>query len=199
VTVSPATIRVHLPIEQRVGYKDVAIKGSIRGTVSSGYWVSEISVDPATVTLVGSPDALDRIPGFVEAEAVTVTGARADITKHVGLVLPNGVSMLDGSDVVVHIAIEPVSGGITIPRKVTITDPACDVPVTVSPDTVEVIVSGPLPTLQALTTEDVQIVVDVSSCSPGNFQSKPRAVSVPDSLKVESIVPTTVEVNIKSK
>ena len=75
----------------------------------------------------------------------------------------------------------------------------CDLPTALSPDTVEVILSGPLPILQALTGDDVQIVVDVSGCTPGSFQGTPRVINVPSSLKVESIVPNTVEVTIKSR
>ncbi len=200
LTISPATVSVHIPVEQRVGYKEVAIKAVLKGSVSSGYWVSDIGVDPPTVTLVGTPDSLDKIPGFVETQPVVVTGAREDITKRVGLSLPSGVSELNVSDVAVHIAVEPVLGGITIlrPVAVSLSNVRCELPVAVSPDTVEVILSGPLPILQALTGDDVQIVVDVNGCTPGSFQATPRVISVPASLKVESIVPNTVEVTIKS-
>jgi YbbR domain-containing protein len=200
VTIKPATVNVHVQVDQRVGYKDVAVKATVKGTVSSGYWISDISVDPSTVTLVGNPQALDNIPGFVSTQSVTVTGARGDITKSVGLSLPNGVSELNVTEVAVHVAVEPVLGGITVlrPVAVSLSNVGCELPTSISPDTVEVILSGPLPTLQALTGDDVQIVVDVTGCTPGSFQAAPRVINVPDLLKVESIVPNTVEVTIKT-
>jgi YbbR domain-containing protein len=200
VTINPATVNVHIEVDQRVGYKDVAVKATVKGTVSSGYWISDISVDPSTVTLVGNPQALDNIAGFVSTQAVTVTGARDDITKTVGLSLPSGVSELNVTQVTVHVAVEPVLGGITIlrPVAVSLSNVGCDLPTSISPDTVEVILSGPLPTLQALTGDDVQIVVDVSGCTAGSFQATPRVINVPSSLKVESVVPNTVEVTIKT-
>jgi YbbR domain-containing protein len=199
VTVKPSTVMVHIEVDQRVGYKDVAVKATLKGAVSSGYWISDISVDPPTVTLVGAPQALDKIPGFVQTQPVTVTASRADIVKPVGLSLPTDVSALNVTEVNVHVAVEPVLGGITIlrPVAVSLSNVGCDLPTTISPDTVEVILSGPLPNLQALTGDDVQIVVDVSGCTPGSFQATPRVVNVPTLLKVESIVPNTVEVTIK--
>jgi YbbR domain-containing protein len=201
VTVKPATVSVHIQVDQRVGYKDVAVKATIKGTVSSGYWVSDISVDPPSVTLVGAPESLDKIPGFVETQPVVVSAARENIVKPVGLNLPAGVSELNATEVSVHIAIEPVLGGLTIlrPVAVSLSNAGCDLPTAISPDTVEVILSGPLPILQALTGDDVQILVDLSGCTPGSFQGEPRVINVPASLKVESIVPNTVEVTIKSR
>jgi YbbR domain-containing protein len=199
LTVIPGTVSVHVPIEQKVGYKDVAIKATVKGTVASGYWVSDISMDPANVTLIGAPEALAKIPGFVEADAVTVTGAKSDVTKRVGLTLPTGVSVLNPSDIIAHVAVEPVLGGITIRRKVGLADSSCTLAATLAPDTVDVILSGPLPILQALSADDVQIVVDLDRCERGTFQSTPRAVNVPASLKVESIVPNTAEITLKPK
>ena len=47
LTVSPGTIQLTLPVEQRFGYKDVAVRAVVEGQAAPGYWVSNISVDPA--------------------------------------------------------------------------------------------------------------------------------------------------------
>jgi YbbR domain-containing protein len=197
LTVTPSTVQVHIPIEQRVGYKDVAVKAVISGNVASGYWISDISVDPATVTLVGAPNTLNQLGGFVETEALDVTGAKDNITKRVRLKLPEGVSVLNANDVMLSVAVEPVLGGLTVRRPVSVSD-TCTLPSTVSPDTVEVILSGPLPILQALKPDDVQILVDAPRCVPGTYQADLRAVNVPDKIKVESIVPATAELNVEN-
>lgn len=196
LTVTPATVQVHIPVEQRVGYKDVAVKAMIRGNVASGYWVSDISVDPATVTLVGAQNALNQLGGFVETEPLDVAGAKESITKRVRLKLPEGVSVLNANDVMLRVAVEPVLGGLTVRRRVTVSD-TCTLPSSVSPDMVDVILSGPLPILQTLKADDVQIVVDAPRCVPGSFQSELRAVNVPERITVESIVPATAEVNVE--
>ncbi len=197
VQVNPPTVRVHIPVEQRVGYKDVAVKALITGNVASGYWISNISVDPATVTLVGAPENLDQVAGFVETEAVDVSGASEDVDQRVRVKLPPGVSVLNANDVMVGVAIEPVLSGLTVRRRVRLAD-SCELAAEISPDTVEVILAGPLPILQKITPTDVQIVADAPRCEPGTYQSELRAQNVPDRITVESIVPGTAEVILKN-
>lgn len=195
--IEPSTVRVHIPIEQRVGYKDVAVKALISGSVTSGYWVSDIVVDPATVTLVGAPEALNQLGGFVETEGLDVSGAKDSITKRVRLKLPEGVSVLNANDVMLRVAVEPVLSGLTVQRPVAVSE-SCNLPAQVSPETVQVILSGPLPILQTIKRDDVQILVDPPRCEAGAYQSALRAVNVPDKIRVESIVPATAEVNVQN-
>lgn len=58
VTLEPAKLDVVVPIEQRFGYRDVSVRVGIAGEVTSGYWISNITVEPSTMTLVGGPSAL---------------------------------------------------------------------------------------------------------------------------------------------
>lgn len=194
--INPSTVTVSIPVEQRVGYKDVAVKALIRGNPASGYWVSDISVDPATVTLVGAPESLNQLGGFVETEALEVAGAQDSITQRVRLKLPEGVSVLNANDVLLRVAVEPVLSGLTVQRLVTLSE-SCNMPADISPEVVQVILSGPLPILQTLQRTDVEIVVDAPRCEPGTYQSVLRAVNVPDKIRVESIVPATAEVILK--
>lgn len=194
--VEPSTVTVKIPVEQRVGYKDVAVKALITGNPASGYWVSDISVDPATVTLVGAPEALNQLGGFVETEALELAGAQESISQRVRLRLPEGVSVLNANDVLLLVAVEPVLSGLTVQRQVSNSE-GCRLPAEISPASVQVILSGPLPILQALQRTDVKILIDAPRCEPGTFQSVLRAVDVPDKIRVESIVPATGEIILK--
>lgn len=195
--VIPSTVTVSIPVEQRVGYKDAAVKALITGNPASGYWVSDISVDPATVTLVGAPEALNQLGGFVETEALDVSGAQESISQRLRLKLPESVSVLNANDVLIRVAVEPVLSGLTVQRPVLITD-NCNLPATVSPSSVQVILSGPLPILQRLERDDVQISIAAPRCLAGSYQSELRATNVPDKITVESIVPSTAEVNVEN-
>jgi len=103
VQLDPPTATVRVPIEQEHGFKEVAVRAVITGQVSSGYWVSNVSVEPATVTIVGSPTALKNIPGYVETTEIDISGAEEDISQQVPLALPNGVSVLGEQAVLVKI------------------------------------------------------------------------------------------------
>jgi YbbR domain-containing protein len=67
---------------------------------------------------------------------------------------------------------------------------------TVSPLTVDVIVSGPLPVLDTLTRQDVLVTVDLSGLGPGTHQVIPKVEILISNVTVESILPNTIEVVI---
>ena len=196
VTLAPPTTVITVPIEQRVGYKDVSIRSVLKGTVAPGYWISNILVAPSTVTIAGNPDALNKIPGFIETAPIDVTSATTEVTKQVALNLPDGVTVLSDSGVTIQVSVTPIMGGQTVRRSVTFQGLRRGLNVASSPDTVEVILSGPMPSLQNLGSNDVQVVVDITGSAPGVYQFKPRVPVVPDGLKVQSIVPDTVQVTI---
>jgi YbbR domain-containing protein len=196
LTISPTVVLVRVPIEQRVGYKDVSIKAVLKGTAASGYWISNIVVNPSTVTIIGNPDILARIPGFVETVPIDVTGATMDINRQAVLSLPEGVSVLNNEGVTLQISVTPLLGGQTIRRKVSVQGLKRGQTATISPDSVEVILSGPLPSLQNLAAEDAQVVVDVNGLATGVHPLKPRVVAVPGALRVQNIVPDTVQVTL---
>lgn len=196
LTISPTVVLVKVPIEQRVGYKDVSIKAVLKGSAASGYWISNIVVNPSTLTIIGNPDILAKIPGFVETVPIDVTGATTDLSKRAVLSLPEGVSVLNNEGVTVQISVTPLLGGQTVRRKIVVQNLKRGQTATISPDSVEVILSGPLPSLQNLAADDVQVVVDVTGLAVGTHQLKPRAIAVPGALRVQNIVPDTIQVTL---
>ncbi len=70
VKIDPEKVKITLPIEQRFGYKDVSVRAVVVGRVAPGYRVSNISIDPPTLTIIGNPRALGAIPGFVETAQI---------------------------------------------------------------------------------------------------------------------------------
>ncbi len=196
VTITPATVTVSVQVEQRVGYKDVSVRAALKGAPAAGYWVSNITVDPSTVTVVGSADALGKMPGYIETLPVDVTGAISDVTKRTTFSVPDGVSVLNNDGVAVQVSVTPILGGQTVRRKIEVQGLRPGLTASVSPDTVDVILSGPVPTLQGLQPSDVQVIADAGDRGAGTYQVKPRVPVVPDGLRVQSIVPDTVLVTI---
>jgi YbbR domain-containing protein len=196
LTISPTVVLVKVQVEQRVGYKDVSIKTVTKGTPASGYWVSNVVVNPSTVTIVGNPDILAKIPGFVETVPVDVSNATAEINKRATLSLPEGVSVLNNEGATVQVSVTPLLGGQTVRRKISLQGLKRGQIATISPESVEVILSGPVPSLQNLAADDVQVIVDVTNLAAGVYQLKPRVPVVPGALRVQNIVPDTVQVGI---
>jgi hypothetical protein len=58
-------------------------------------------------------------------------------------------------------------------------------------------ISGPAPTLRALTNRDFSATLNVSGLSPGSHTLTPN-VSVPSGIKLESTEPSSVTINLSS-
>ena len=195
VRITPATVAVRVPVEQRLGFKDVSVKVVTKGNVASGYWLSNIAVEPSTITVVGSPARLDEIGGFIPTESIDITDVRSSFLRVVTLRLPDGISPVSTQNVQVTIEVSAITGGQTVQRPVTVRGLDTATHVTVSPETVDIILAGPLPVLQSLKVDDVQVIIDLAGKPPGKYKLSPTVIK-PDSLKVESIVPDSIEVVI---
>jgi YbbR domain-containing protein len=62
------------------------------------------------------------------------------------------------------------------------------------PETVDVIISGPLPLLDSLSLQNVIVSVDVTGLGLGTYQLTPKVEVLVDNVMVESILPGTIEV-----
>jgi hypothetical protein len=66
----------------------------------------------------------------------------------------------------------------------------------VFPQTVDVIISGPLPVLDALASQDITVAVNAAGLGAGTYQLTPEVKVLVENVLVESILPGTVEVVI---
>jgi YbbR domain-containing protein len=200
--ISPAKAQVTLPIEQRFGYKDVSVSAVVEGQVAPGYWISNMSVNPQRLVVVGNPDVLDLISGFIETVPINVDQATEDIVQITPLNLPDGVTIVlpggettGASGVEVTIEVTTIESGQTVQRPIVQQGIDPNYTWTASPERADVILSGPIPRLQALKPEDTKVIVDLFGLEPGVHQVRPT-VFLPDGLRVEAILPDTIEVRI---
>lgn len=206
ITLDPKESLITVPVDQRFGYRDVSVKANVVGQPASGYWVSSISVEPATVTLVGGPTVLKDVAGFVETAEIDLTGATEDVVKRVALNLPPGASLVvdenepnadTGRSVLVRVGISALTGGRTMQIGLTVQGVRQDLRWTAAPETVEVILSGPLPILQNLAAGDITAILDVFGLSAGVYRLQPELIH-PDGLDVTGIIPDTIEITLTS-
>jgi YbbR domain-containing protein len=182
-------------IQHLGGFRDLAVKVIVRGQVASGYRISNVTVDPPIVTVFGSSQAIDQSPGYLETVPISATNAQADVIERVPLNLPGGISMLGDPAVQVRVQVEAIQGGLTVQRPLTMQGLAHGLEAKLSPDTIDVILTGPLPKLQALKPDDVRVVIDLGNLGPGTHQIKPQAI-VPQGIVAETMLPATIQVTI---
>jgi len=200
--ISPTVVQVQVQIERQLGYRDATVSAVIKGSPAPGYWVSNIAVDPPVVTVYGKPQIIEEMPGFLETTPIDIEGVSATVAKRVPLALPEGVSVysenLSGQTVNVRIEITPQLGGQTLRRPVEYQGLRTGYRAVLSPEVADVILSGPLPELQALTAEDVRVVLDLLGLREGTHKLKPT-VLLPEgsNLQVKTVQPEVIEVTIE--
>jgi len=198
VSIEPNVALVEVPIVQSRGFRNLSVRVVWEGQPESGYRISNVSVDPTIVTAIGNPTTIENIPGYLETAPVKVDGASADVVERVSLVLPEGVSILGSQAVQVEIDVTPIESSLTVQRQVVVQGLALDLLAVPSPASVDVILSGPLPKLDALRPQDVQVIVDLFGLEPGSHQVVPTVI-VQEGITVQSVVPEKIQVEIVEK
>lgn len=201
LTIAPAQVSITQPISQRGGYRNVVVKVASTSQVASGYRLTNISVFPPTVTVFSNdPNLVDRLPGYVETNPVDLTGVKDNIDARLPLNLPNGVEAVGSQTVLVQVGVAAIEGSVTLSGlPVQVDGLSLDSNVRISPTAVDVIISGPVPLLDKMTEADVRVYLDLTGVAEGTFQFAPKVNLSIAELRVESILPSSIEVVVTSK
>jgi YbbR domain-containing protein len=197
VSVAPSRVLVTQPIVQLGRYRELAVQVKTTGQWASGYRLTSISVSPPTVTVFSEePDRVNELPGFVETEAIDLEGANDDITENVRLSLPEGVSLVGRETVFVQVSIAAIEDNLIVALPIEVIGLSPELQVEISPEAVDVILFGPLPVLENLTSANVRVVVDLTGLTVGVWQVEPLVDILPARVEEQGINPSVVEVNI---
>lgn len=198
LSVSPKEVKVTLPVSQQGGYRDLAVKVVVQGQVASGYRLTNLSVFPPVVTVYSADSTVVlALPGVVETKTLDLQNASEDITTRLDLNLPPGVSVVGEQTVLIQAGISAIESSLTLSNEVVqVVGLPSGLTAQVLPATVDVIISGPLPLLDTLTRQDIRVTVDLTGLTAGTHQLVPKVEILIANVRVESILPGTVEVTL---
>ena len=197
VTVTPNQIVATQIITLRGGYRNMVVKVTTIGQVAEGYRQTNITVSPPNVMIFSTdPVLVDQLPGYIETLFLDLTDSVDDIETVLALNLPPGVSVIGDPNVLVQVGVAAIEGSLTISRQVEVIGILPELAATVSPETVEVILYGPIPTLEKLTDVDVRVVVDLTEMDEGVYPLQPDVIILPDRIRLQVLTPETLEVEI---
>jgi YbbR domain-containing protein len=201
VTITPEKVVATEPIAQLGGFRNVVVKLTTTGQPATGYRLTSISVNPPTVTVYSvDPKLVETLPGYVNSDSVNLDGLKDDLNQQIGLLLPEGVTIVGDPSVNVQVSIAAIENSLSLSNVVVQPSGlAANLSATISPANANVIIAGPLVTLSQVSVTDLQVLIDLSNMQPGRYTIQPTTTLNNPDLRIQSILPTTFEVTITRK
>lgn len=206
VELEPSTVTCDVDIQVREGVTPVEVLPDRGGTTPPpGYtFQGYSSIEPRRVGLTGDAAAIAALNNVIRTVPIDLSDKTATFTTDVPLALPEGVTLVEGNELVrVTVIIAPVLDNrefTEIPVEISGLDTSL-YQITGLASTVTVNVSGPQARLPALTADNIRVVVDLSNLTPGNHQVTPTAMLIgqPDDteLAITGIVPEQLSVTVE--
>jgi YbbR domain-containing protein len=198
VTIQPSEVSVTVIIRGRGNARDLGVRAVTTGSPPEGYWLSGLTVDPSGVTIQGDPSLIDQLGSFVDTLPVDLSEATGELVAEVPLDLPSGVQAVDQNgnalnNVTVTALVAARSGDLLTERTVEIINDRGTNTITLEPSTVQLLLSGPLPTLNRIEQEPdlVQVVIDALQLTSNRSVEVTPEVLAPEDIRVR-LVDTSV-------
>ena len=199
VTITPERVKVTQEIKMRGGYRILSVKLSVKGEISSGYRVDNLSVDPGFVTVYSADkELLNSLNSFIETETILLNEINATTNRKVGLNVPEGITLVGDSTVTVNIEISAIEGTSSFGQiPISMIGLEDGLEAVISPLDIDVYLVGPIVTLADIEPDDIHAVIELQDLGEGSYQIAPKVeVSATDTVTVQSIQPATIEVQI---
>lgn len=200
VNIEPTEVTVVVAVEQLERYRLVSVIPAIEGQETleaAGYLITSVTVSPTQIIVFSTvPDALEALPGFIKTVPLDLSEATDTVERRLSLELPDGVSLVGDQSVLVIVEILPIESSLTLTREVTVQglDPGLEAQL--SPSSVEILITGPQPTLSALSETDVRAIVNLLDYGVGTFSVPVEVILAPTDVELRAIQPEIIEVTI---
>ena len=197
VQLDPATMRVSLNVDQSTITRTVPLTVEVSGTPAPGFRVTSVSISPPAVQVQGSLVSVQQADSIALAP-VNVNGARTDIVRSVAIPLPDNLKFVGAERATITVTIEAIESTTRTTVAVTPINVSSSLIAAFDPGSVELLLTGPLPVLNALAPADLVAEVDLAGLGAGTF-TVPVRVGVPEGVLVDSVQPETVTVTLSQR
>ncbi len=200
VETAPRSVTVNVPVTQLGFFRDIPVTaGPLVGQPAPGYRISNLEFVPPAVKVSGRREVVQGV-NFLQTEPINLQGITQTLTTSVTLQMVQGLSVIQPSQpvVTVTVTVEIIRSGITLEITPTIRALSPALTASVGPESVVVILSGPLDIMESLQPSDVQVILDLSGLGTGEYTIVPMIV-VPDQVDVENVIPEAVPIQIDAR
>ena len=191
ISMSADAVSVHIGISENQSSKNVTVRTALSGNVGDRYTVAGIEVNPSSVKITGSYSAVSTIE-YLMTETIDLSLLTETYRGYVGLVTPEGVSILDGDQVELTVRLErnlTQRAFVNIPIE--LRNPPAGDTYQAAPSTVNLVLSA-FPDLFEAATVDGELLLDIAVYVDlegriADVQPYPVMIEVPDDFEVVTV------------
>ena len=194
VSLDPSAVHVTIPVFSNRQSRTLPVSASVTGTAAPGFQITDVTIDPPTLTVEGDADQLAALLR-VDTAPIPITGVSSTIDRDVGLALPTGVVSLTDQTVHVTIKVEAVTETRSYTAGLRLVGARPDLTYTPAVDRVVVTIAGSPPDLDRLTASGVTVDLAVGTLGVGTADITP-SLSLPVGLTLVGFSPPKVQVTI---
>jgi YbbR domain-containing protein len=192
VTLDPERVRVRIAVARELANRTLPVVPVLAGDPAFGYRVSAITVEPLVVTVSGEAVTVSALENAATLP-ISIAGRTTDLEASIGLDLPSGVSVNGSDQMQVMIKIEPETGSRTFFLVLHFVGTAPNTAYDLGSVTPQVVLSGPLATLDKLDPSTLNATVDLSGLPEGTSDVDVQ-FSPPPGLTLVSMTPEQLSV-----
>jgi len=205
IRLEPAEVLISVPVEQTEQTRQVPIYADIKAdTIEDDYEINSVLISPPTVTLIGDELVVQQVGEFLATAPISLTNVFSEINLDVPLLLPEGIVSRGEADediitVRVDIQVSPVTNYLPLTTAPELRGMLEDYTAEVSPPQVSILLIGPQPILDEITSDPSLVVayVDLTGLGPGLYEL-PLENENPSGISVE-LFPSEVQVTINEQ
>lgn len=192
----PEEVRVEVAIAQQLAYKTVPVVPNVTGQVALGYQIVGLMADPASLTLVGQPSALEKVES-VQIEQVDVTDASGDMAVKAEAVLESGIGLTRPQSIIVRVLVSPLEGSTTFTVGPRVVEAPPGAVLSLDPAQILVTVAGPLPTLRTIGASNIDVTVNAAELTNDALVVEPQ-IELPATLQLIGFEPEVITLRVAS-
>ena len=201
ISINPEKITITQSIVQRGGYRNLVVRVVTVGQIASGYRLTSIFVSPPTVTVFSSDPALvSDLPEYIETLPLDLSGLKDDFESQVSLKLPDGIELVGDQQVSVQVGVSAIESSLALTNVIVeASGLASNLTAQITPGTTDVIIGGPLRSLETIKVSDLRVLIDLTGMLPGKYVITTGFSLNNQDLQIDNLLPASFDVVIYTK
>ncbi|PIU24634.1 hypothetical protein COT12_00030 [Candidatus Berkelbacteria bacterium CG08_land_8_20_14_0_20_39_8] len=196
---APMKVMAEVKIVSAGNVKNLGISVDTKGSPADGFYISSISTNPATISVVGAANSVRNL-NTISTVPIDITNLSQTLSGTYALIFPLGVQSNGTNKVSVTITVsnQTINRTLSIPIKTPNIPSGLSVS-SITPPTVLTTVSGPINTINSIGISDISLSIDLSTAVSGNHDHKISSddFTLSDNIKLINFTPSTVTISLK--